>query len=254
MSTDENMAIWNVAKHTDPSFTKSFRRQGGFGGTAVNQTYRIMRATEVFGPVGIGFGWKVLQEQILTGAPILSGDGAVIAHEQIHLLKVELWYQLLDDKWGQFKGRIGKIESYGQTTFVGRDRNGLFTDEEAPKKSLTDAVTKALSWLGFAADVHMGFWDDDKYVSDMKRRFAEGGVGNGQHTQTSGEDTPIVAKWRKLIAEAQDAEGLRSVMASANAETKAADDKAAWVTLYKLIDTRRAALGIPRRGVMQGGG
>ena len=44
-----------------------------------------------------------------------------------------------------------------------------FHDEEAPKKSITDAMTKCLSLLGFAAEIHLGLYDDNKYASDRQR-------------------------------------------------------------------------------------
>ena len=43
-----------------------------------------------------------------------------------------------------------------------------FTDEDAPKKSVTDALVKALSMIGFAGDIFMGRYDDSKYVNDLK--------------------------------------------------------------------------------------
>ena len=58
-----NLALWNAAKFVDPSRTKGFSRRGGFKGTATNPTYLMMRATEVFGPVGIGWGWEIVNEQ-----------------------------------------------------------------------------------------------------------------------------------------------------------------------------------------------
>jgi hypothetical protein len=36
-------------------------------------------------------------------------------------------------------------------------------DEDAPKKSVTDAMVKALSFIGFAGDIFSGIWDDWKY-------------------------------------------------------------------------------------------
>ena len=64
----------------------------------------------------------------------------------IHILKIKFWYV--------WQGQRGEIEHFGQTTFVGKNKNGYYTDEEAPKKSLTDAISKCISLLGFAADVH----------------------------------------------------------------------------------------------------
>ncbi|MBN86088.1 MAG: hypothetical protein CL885_01045, partial [Dehalococcoidia bacterium] len=39
-------------------------------------------------------------------------------------------------------------------------------DADAPKKALTDAITKGLSYLGFNADIFLGKFDDNKYVQE----------------------------------------------------------------------------------------
>jgi len=115
-------------------------------------------ATDQFGPVGIGWGFEVVREEYRNGQPYFI-DSVVAHHEVIHILYVKFWY-ILD-------GSTGTIYHYGQTTFTGKRNNGdFFTDEEAPKKSLTDAVSKCLVQLGFAANIYMGVWDDSKYVND----------------------------------------------------------------------------------------
>ena len=47
------------------------------------------------------------------------------------------------------------------------DRRG-----ECQKKALTDAITKGLSYLGFNADVFLGMFDDNKYVSERNAACA----------------------------------------------------------------------------------
>lgn len=158
MSTD-HLSLWRQVEQTDPHFTKAFSRGGGFRGTATNATYLVRRATEVFGPVGIGWGYDIVEEDMLIGAP-LDERGT---HELIHRIRLKLWYRLGE--------QTGGVTHFGQTTFVGRNKNGFFTDEEAPKKSLTDALSKCLSMLGFAADVHLGRYDDNKYVAEVTRLF-----------------------------------------------------------------------------------
>ena len=158
--SENNLALWQRVEKTDPQYTKPFSRGGGFRGTAVNGTYLAKKATEVFGPMGIGWGLEILDEELMQGAPL--GDGAF---ELVHKVRVKLWYVLDYQR--------GEVVQFGQTTFVGRNKNGLYTDEEAPKKSLTDAMSKCLSLLGFAADVHLGRFDDNKYVADLKQEFAE---------------------------------------------------------------------------------
>lgn len=156
MSTERaNISLFSQVCETDPRHTKNFSRSGGFRGTAISAPWLVKRATETFGPCGIGWGYEIVDEQYRDGA-----DGDVI-----HVIRLRLWY-----KWD---GQTGEVFHFGQTTFVGSNKNGRYTDEEAPKKSLTDALTKALSMLGFAHDVHVGLFDDNKYVNDLKQRLEE---------------------------------------------------------------------------------
>lgn len=148
--------LWDSVERTDPQFTKSFNRGGGFSGTSINATYLAKKATKSFGPMGIGWGVEIVGEDFLPGHTLNpdTGEKAVI-----HRLQVKLWY-LLD-------GVRGEVTHFGQTTFIGANKRGLFTDEEAPKKSLTDATNKALSMLGFGSDIFMGMYDDQEYREEV---------------------------------------------------------------------------------------
>lgn len=159
----DNNALWRAVEKTDPAFTKGFSRGGGFKGTATNATYLARKATEQFGPCGIGWGVQVIDEEIIEGAPLMV-EGVVVAHDLIHKVRARLWY--VQD------GVRGEVEQFGQTQIVGKNKNGYYTDEEAPKKSLTDAMTKCLSLLGFSADIHLGLYDDNKYVAGLQAEFA----------------------------------------------------------------------------------
>lgn len=158
-----NTSLWQAVEKTDPAFTKQFSRGGGFKGTATNATYLARKATEQFGPCGTGWGVNVLDEEIITGAPHIV-DGQVVAHDLIHKVRACLWYVR--------DGERGEVEQFGQTQMVGKNKNGFYTDEEAPKKSLTDAMSKCLSLLGFSADIHLGLYDDNKYVASLQAEFA----------------------------------------------------------------------------------
>jgi len=157
-----NKELWNAVAVTNPNFVKSFTRGGGFSGTAINATYQAQKATETFGPCGIGWGIDILEERYQNGAP-LTLDGTVVGHEVIHVLRAKLWYL--------YQGKRGEVIHFGQTPFVGRNKYGFFTDEEAPKKSMTDAMSKCLSLIGFSADVHLGLYDDNKYVADLRKEY-----------------------------------------------------------------------------------
>lgn len=160
-ASSSNLAIWDAVQTTDPKYTKQFQRGGGFRGTSTNATYLARKATEQFGPCGIGWGVKVLDEQLIDGHPFIE-NGVVVGRVRVHVARVQLWYVR--------NGQRGEIEQYGQTEMVGKRSSGYYTDEEAPKKSITDGMTKCLSLLGFAADIHLGMYDDNKYVSDLRQR------------------------------------------------------------------------------------
>lgn len=183
MSQSNNLALWESVEKTDPSYTKNFNRPGGFKGTAMNATWLAQRATELFGPCGIGWGMTVLNEKYVKGAPIIVNE-QVVGFELIHVVHAKLWYVL--------DGVRGEVEQFGQTQMSGRRNDGkLYTDEEAPKKSLTDATTKCLSMLGFGADIFKGYYDDNKYVAQMREEFAEGGPVTQKHSRAGEfEDRP----------------------------------------------------------------
>lgn len=167
--------LWNEALYLDPAFTKTFNRPGGFSGRGTNATYLVRRATETFGPCGIGWGWDVLADRYEDGHDILTSDGAVIGRVKTHVVRIKLWYI--------YHEKRGEIEHFGQTTYVGKDNRGIFTDEEHAKKSLTDAIVKALSCIGFAAEIYQGLWDDSKYFAEIQQRDY---ASNGGTARSSG--------------------------------------------------------------------
>ncbi len=144
--SNPNLKVWDKVKTTNPRYTKSFKGDGGFQGTAISAMYRVQMATEQFGPLGIGWGYEIADEKIM--------------HEVWHI-RLNLWYMI--------DGVKGVVTQWGASKIIEhrRGRDGKpdydFLDEEAPKKATTDAMTKCLSLLGFNADIHLGKWDDPDY-------------------------------------------------------------------------------------------
>lgn len=161
-----NMRIWEKVDKTDTRYTKD-AKVGGQQITSLNGTAMIMKATEVFGPAGIGFGWNVVEERFDKGAEMFSGEGdkrVSLGFELNHTIKITFWFML--------DGKRGEIEQYGCTQYLYKSKYGTTTDGEAPKKSLTDAIKKALSMLGFSADVFLGMFDDQNYVQQLQAEQA----------------------------------------------------------------------------------
>ena len=162
MSTEKNMQVWSQVETTDAKYTKK-AKVSGQEITSLNGTAMLMKATSIFGPAGIGFGWKVLEERFDQGIEIFSGEGDKrysLGHTSNHTVRILFWYML--------DGQRGEIESYGCTNYIYKSSYGMSCDGEAPKKSTTDAIKKALSALGFSADVFLGMFDDQDYVAQIK--------------------------------------------------------------------------------------
>lgn len=140
-----NLRIWSQVEKTNPAHTKQVNQRGGF--TAVSANYQIMRATEVFGPIGEGWGYDA-------GAPIFQ--------DTLMIVPVTMWHS--GDRTRVFGPMYGCEEW--------KDKNGR-VDSDAPKKATTDAITKLLSQLGFNADVFLGRYDDSKYVAAVRREFEQ---------------------------------------------------------------------------------
>lgn len=142
------MRIWREVEKTDPAHTKKVNQRGGF--TAISAHYQVMRATEVFGPLGIGWGY-------INGAPLFTDDICVVP--------VTIWHGERGNTFGPLYGSADIRDSRGKA------------DSDAPKKASTDGLTKGLSQLGFNADVFLGKFDDNKYVAAVEKEFAEAAAG-----------------------------------------------------------------------------
>ncbi|RRV80388.1 Rad52/Rad22 family DNA repair protein [Stutzerimonas stutzeri] len=156
---NQNMSIWSQVEKTAPEATKS-AKVNGQQITSISGQHMIKRATEMFGPVGIGWGWTVAEERFDQGGEIRNDKGDLIGHEVGHTIRVKLWFMQGDKR--------GEVEQYGCTPFTYKSKWGVTTDTEAPKKSLTDAVKKALAMLGFSADIFLGLYDDRDYVAERE--------------------------------------------------------------------------------------
>ena len=142
----DNMELWRSVCVTDPRAVKPITGKQ-YKGNSPKPYWVIQRATEVFGPCGLGWGVQILSERFER-----FGD------EALHIAHVKVWY--LKD------GKRCEIEQMGQTRAAYISTAGKhIVDEDAPKKSATDGMVKCLSMLGFAGDIFSGQWDDSKYVA-----------------------------------------------------------------------------------------
>jgi hypothetical protein len=155
-----HMDIWDRVSTTDPDHTRP-GSSGGRAFTSISGLYQIRRATELFGPIGIGWGYRIVRDEIIDVRPIWQGE-TIVAQEKIHSVDIALWYL------HPTSGLRGEVFSKGHTRFVYSTSYGIQVDADYGKKSVTDAIKKALSMLGFSADIYLGQYDDDEYVAGLK--------------------------------------------------------------------------------------
>ena len=177
----ETMKLWDSVKVTDPKAVKAITGKQ-YKGNSPKPYWVIQRATEVFGPCGLGWGVEILSERFER-----FGD------ESLHVARVRVWYEL-DEK-------RGVIEQMGQTRAEYTSAGGKhIVDEDAPKKSVTDGMVKCLSMLGFAGDIFSGQWDDSKYVEWAAE-------------ETARREMPIITE--------QQAAEIKALLQDTNSDTKA---------------------------------
>ena len=181
MTTTNNMDVWSHACKTDIASTKTVQ-QGGRTITSISTLWPIKKATELWGPMGLGWGVNIIEERYDTGIPITKmvkkdandknekGEEVFICDSKIHTLRIELWYTIGNS--------TGRLTSFGHTPYIYSSKWGASQDDEAPKKSLSDAIKKALSMLGFSADIYMGLFDDRDYMESLK---AEQGIAKSEN-------------------------------------------------------------------------
>lgn len=145
----ENLSIWNRVSKSDDKYLKKVSI-GARSFTSIDPQYQIRSATEEFGPVGLGWNYSVEYKYIA------HGDVTMCVAE------VTVGYSL-----------HGEYHDYGPVagcrTFIhmNHPKRGTVINEDAPKMALTDGLTKALSHLGFNADVFLGE-HDNKYAAKAK--------------------------------------------------------------------------------------
>ena len=134
---------------------------GGF--TSINAQWQIQRMTEQFGPVGKGWGYKVDHsiERIAEDYVLAVADVTIYWHDG----QTNAEGYNLAHTYGPIRGMAPILD---------KSKNGyLMKDDDAGKKAATDALTKGLSHLGLSADVFLGLYDDNKYVREAGKHFAE---------------------------------------------------------------------------------
>ena len=145
-----NLKLWNAVEETEKQFTKYVSQRGGY--TAISPQYQLKQATEQFGVYGQGFG---LSESEFDYTLI---DTGLIIH------KAKFFFVI--------GGQRSEFPITNAIQAVKTTKNGKYVDEDFAKKVETNTVSKALSKLGFNADVYMGLFEDQEYLEELEYKQA----------------------------------------------------------------------------------
>lgn len=148
----ENLKLWKSVERTPPDMTKEVK----FGKrhyTTVDPQWQMRVATALWGPYGKDWGMRNLDYKIVETHET-DAQGHYLSSAII--LKAEFFYP------------VGEEE----VTFEILNDDRFKADDETLKKLVTNTRSKALSWLGFSADVFLGKFDDTTYVKDLQAKFS----------------------------------------------------------------------------------
>jgi len=143
---NKNLELWNKVEKTNPNYTKK-AKVGGMSITAIAPQYQIMMVTEQFGVYGKTWGFKNIQL-----------DYSLVEQYDMVVFK------------GTFFFPEGQFEIVNSCKLF-MDRNKKMLDDNFAKKIETDTLTKAISKLGFNADIFLGKFDDVRYLNEVKQEF-----------------------------------------------------------------------------------
>ncbi len=145
-SKKNKLKLGKSVEKTNPNYTKP-AKIGGKNITSISPQYQIKQVTEQFGVYGEMWGFK----HITLSFDLLEKYDVV-------------WFK------GVFFFPNGEFEIINSCKMhMDRDKNMI--DGDFAKKIETDTLTKAISKLGFNADIFLGKFDDIKYKNDLIKEF-----------------------------------------------------------------------------------
>lgn len=143
---NKNLELWNKVEKTNPKYTKKANVKGNQI-TSISPQFQVMNVTEQFGIYGKDWGFKTLEFDYTLADKL----GLVVLHAVFFFPSGEF----------PIKNAISLFMDNAKTKI----------DDNFAKKIETDTLTKAISKLGFNADIFMGKFDDLRYLAEITKEF-----------------------------------------------------------------------------------
>lgn len=137
-----NLEIYDKVRSVPSTALKKIEAGRLKGKSDINPMWRLKTLTETFGVCGFGWKYEILDERLEKG-----GNDEIAAFVKINL------FIKMNGEWSD------AIPGTGGSSFVAKEKNGMYTSDECFKMALTDAISVACKALGVGADV---YWESDK--------------------------------------------------------------------------------------------
>lgn len=211
------LELWELVSKTDPNHTKQANR-GGYSVTAIDPYYQLKEATRLWGCYGNRWGLRNLEYNYE-----LSGLSLVVLH-------------------AEFFSPVSNFQ-ISNSVQVTKGKAG-YPDPDFAKKLETNTLSKALSKLGFSADVFMGQFEDADYLENRKNEANLEQSVNKVEEQAKQEQAyeQEMEKNIKLIGESVSISMLKGIFNSATRKAKFHKDEKMVVRLTRAKDKRKEEL------------
>lgn len=208
---NENLKIWNNIKRPPVSALQKIKAGRLKGMSDINPQWRLEALTNQFGPCGVGWKYEIAKAWTDDGS-----EGITVVNVEIKL------YIKHDGAWSD------PIPGMGGSQLIKKESAGMYTNDEAYKMALTDALSVAGKALGLASDIYMGLWDGSKYLTAekaLKVNFDKAVAEKLGHTPSQDEKT-VVSDSIKALAE-------RKKITHSQCELRACESQALFDAFWK---------------------
>ena len=215
-----NLELWDKVKKTDPAHVKKVNMRGGF--SSIAPQYQIQCATEQFGPYGKGWGFESCDF-----------DYSQLAVTRLVLVNAVFFYVVDGERHSFPINNSWPVMSKKDVV-----------DDDFAKKAETNTMSKALSKLGFSADIFMGEYDNPDYVEHVNNEFAIEKAEDKavEAAKQEAEHQEWVDSTVELISTCQSLNELKGLYTGACRKAKLRKDDAAVLKFTRAKDARKESL------------
>jgi len=150
MEINPSIEVYNFLSRPPKEVLKTISGGRLRGMTDIKPQWRIKVITEAFGLCG--FGWSYEIEKLWTES---GADGEKMCFAMVRLF--------INDG----SKTSAPIPAIGGSKLVSKESGGFFSNDEAYKMAVTDALSVAMKMIGVAADIYMGSWNGTKYTDEI---------------------------------------------------------------------------------------